>query len=138
MYPVRNRLRIIHVNRARSLQLELQRVGKPIELQRLRLIRIPFARALSRMRLRLQRSDLPRPSSKSLTWSHYNRLLNSQAHRHALISYGRWQKQVERHLLDQVNALPSQSLDQFVIQTPESLRAVESNRWVVLLVPALD
>ena len=60
-------------------------------------------------------------------------MLNSQASRHALISYLRWQQQVEHPLLEQVNALPSQGVDQFVVQTPESLRAVESNEWVVLL-----
>ena len=104
MYPLRNRLRIVHVNRTRSLQLQLHRVGKPIELQRLRLIRIPFSWALSRMLKRLEHSGFPHSSSKSLTWSHYNRLLNAQASRHAFISYLRWQQEVERHLLDDVNA----------------------------------
>ena len=135
MYPVRNRLRIIHVNRARFLQLELQRVAKPVEIQRLRLIRIPFSRAFSRMRLRLQRSALHRVSSKSLTWSCYNRLLNSQASRHAFISYLRWQQQVERHLIDKVQAFPTPEAERFVVQTSQALSPVDVNQWVVLLRP---
>ena len=133
MYPVRNRLRIVHVNRARPLQLELQRVGKPMQIKRLRLIRIPFFRALARMRMRLQRSSLPKPSSDSSTWNAYNRLLHSQASRHALITYLRWQQRVEAPLLEQVYASPSPEAWQFVIQTAPSLRSVEPDQWVVFL-----
>ena len=118
MYPLRNRLRIIHVNRTRPLQLELQRVGKPVEIQRLRLIRIPFASALRRMRLRLKRSGFPGIPSKIFTWSVYNRLLNSQASRHAFVSYLRWQQQVERHLIDQVNTYQILDLEEFLYNIP--------------------
>ena len=62
-------------------------------------------------------------------------MLNAQASRHAHISYLRWQQQVESHLVDQVNAFSVLELEQFVIQTPESLSSVDTNQWVVLLRP---
>ena len=62
-------------------------------------------------------------------------MLNAQASRHAFISYLRWQQEVECHLLADVNAFQEPGVGHIVVQTPQTLRPVEVNQWVVLLRP---
>ena len=79
LFPVRPRFRVVHVNRARPLTLELQNVPEPLKLQRLWLLRLPAWEARRRIRKRLNRLDWRMPERYKERWRYYNQLLCSQA-----------------------------------------------------------
>ena len=136
LFPIRLRLRVIHVNRARPLTLELARVPEPLQLQRLCLLRLPAWEAWRRIRRRLNRLDRHHPDTFTECWRYYNRLLCGQAGTRPLITYSQWQQEVEGPELAELPALNASQRSRFVLQVPGALAPVRADQWVVLLRPA--
>ena len=138
MYPVRKRFRILRINRDRPLVLKLERVSRPLKIEALRLIRVPFFDAYNRIQLRLKKSNYDHHKSVRLAWKRYNKLLNSQAKGNACVSYSTWQNHVESKLLSDVSNIPFSDKQKFVCQSPSALFPVKPNQWVVLLRPECE
>lgn len=137
MYPIRRRFRVVHLNRTRPLTLELQHVNEPIQVCRLWLIRLPAWEAWRRIRKRLNRLDKHAPKSRSSCWHYYNHLLNSQAHRHSILTYRSWQIQREWPIIKDLPDLSQEAKAVFVIQTlsGQRLSSVSPEQWVVVMRP---
>lgn len=135
LFPIRRRLRVVHVNRARPLTLELVRVPEPMQLRRLWLLRLPAGEAWRRIRRRLNRLDRHCPATFTECWRYYNQLLCGQAGSRPLITYGQWQQEVEGPEVAKLPALDASQCSRFVDQVPGSLAPVRADQWVVLLRP---
>jgi len=135
MYPIRLRFRVVHVNRQRPLTLELQRVSEPLQLSRLWLLRLPAWEAWRRIRRRLRRLDLYCPQKATSRWRHYNHLLNGQAGSRPLISYCRWQQEVEKSLVEAIPSPSAAEHQRFVLYEPLQRCTLRADQWMVLLRP---
>lgn len=137
MYPIRLRFRVVRLNRKRPLTLELQRVSEPMQICRLWLLRLPAWDAWRRIQRRLRRLDHYVPPLPAACWRYYNQLLCSQGCQRPLISYSRWQQQLERPFLQATQALRDEELKLFDIQIAPKLSPVNNERWVVMLRPGV-
>jgi len=137
MYPLRNRLRVIHVNRPRQLTLELQNVSRPLAIYRLLLFRLPGCYAFRRITKRLNSLDQFLPLSLTDRWRYYNQLQNSQCGLKPLVSYNRWQNLVEAPLLFDIPLSTDACNKRFVIQTIPHISPVKPDEYVVLLRPGV-
>ena len=135
MYPVRDRLRVIHLNRPRQLTLELRGVSEPLIIDRLWLFRLPSLDAWRRIKKRLNTVDQFLTSSSTIRWRYYNQLLNGQSGCGPRISYTRWQQHVEAPLLQVLPDITEACRQQFVVQNPCQISRVNHDQWVILLRP---
>ena len=137
MYPIRLRFRVVRLNRKRPLTLELQRVSEPMQICRLWLLRLPAWDAWRRIQRRLRRLDQYVPPLPAACWQYYNQLLNSQVGQHALLTYRRWQIQIEAPVLNSLPELSDEMACLFVSQILNGHRLfpVQPEQWVVVLRP---
>ena len=135
MFPVRLRFRVVHVNRARPLTLELHQVPEPLQLQRLWLLRLPACDAWQRIRRRLNRLDMHVPERFTDRWRYYNKLLQAQAQCYSVVSYSLWQKKIELPLLKALPDLSEDQRSQFVQADPDAPKPVNPDQWVLFVRP---
>jgi GT2 family glycosyltransferase len=135
MHPVRRRWRVVRAGRSGLLSLELQRVIQPLQLQELWLLRLWGWDAWRRIRRRLRSANAtPRPDRKPELWRQYNRLLNAQAHRHALVSYTSWQQLVEQPMLAALPRCSAEEEAQIAVHHWGSTPHAElCSRWVMVV-----
>lgn len=138
MYPIRNRLRVIHVNRPRQLTLQLDNLSMPLVIYRLLLLRLPGWYAFRKITKRLKSLDQFLPTLLTDRWRYYNELQNSQCARKPLISYNRWQNLVEAPLLSAIPLSTDACNKRFVIQTIPHISPINPDEYVVLLRPGVD
>ena len=135
MYPVRRRWRVLRLARGGQLELTLERVQHPLQLEELWLIRLPPWDAWRRIKRRLKsayeaRQHQPLP----LLWRHYNDLLRAQAHKHSLVPYGRWQRLIEAPAIAALPELSPQQEQRFhILQLGEPAAALPDGDWLALL-----
>lgn len=114
MYPVRRRWRVVRLSHNGHVQLDLERVQHPLQLKELWLVHLPAWDSWRRIRRRLR---IIEPGWRSMKrpqlWRLYNQLLSGQGHRHSLVSYERWQRLIEKPLVDTLAPLTPEQEKQF-------------------------
>ncbi|MDM7958666.1 MAG: glycosyltransferase family 2 protein [Synechococcus sp. WH 8007] len=135
MYPVRRRWRVLRLAQGGQLELTLERVQQPLQLQELWLIRLPAWDAWRRIKRRLNGAfEARQHPSLALLWRRYNELLHAQARKHSLVPYARWQRLIEAPAvaaLPNLSALTAQRLHIFRLGEPAG--AMLDGDWLALL-----
>lgn len=135
IYPIRKRLRVVRINRARCLTIELQFINDIIQIDQIYLKRISFVNAKRRILRRISKFQDLETTSTHKNWRIYNNLLNAQAGKYEPLPYQQWISKVETKLVEANSLSKAYLTSNFSLQYPSRLSRVKHDDWVILLRP---